>query len=199
MIDETFSRLTDLGRFVSTFPDESIANVPRLLGRGTSHNEVGPLICDGGRPRVILRPVTYDDLELLLAWRSHPKLYRWFGAQDGPLEWESHVEWFTNRPPDREDWIIEFGGRRVGSVNVGADGDVGIYIGEITLWGQGVATSALQQVLTQTRKQLSELTARTHEDNEPTQRLFERVGFERVGRDGDRVLYEYRRDSRTET
>ncbi|MFB6185248.1 MAG: hypothetical protein ABEI86_00060, partial [Halobacteriaceae archaeon] len=55
---------------------------------------------------VDLRPATYDDLSLMLAWRSHPELYKWFGEQDGPLIWKNHVEWFLNRPPERIDWII---------------------------------------------------------------------------------------------
>jgi hypothetical protein len=50
---------------------------------------------------VSLKPVTLDDLELLLAWRSNPRIYEHFRGQDGSLKWEAHVAWFANRDADR--------------------------------------------------------------------------------------------------
>ena len=137
---------------------------------------------------VTLRPVRVQDLELLLAWRSNPVIYRHFREQDGPLTWESHVTWFASRPDDRRDLLIEFRGRRVGVVSVSSDNDVGIYIGETALWGDGIASVVLDEVTTQYDEPL---TAEVHSENTASQRLFEHCGFERVEED-EWITYRFR-------
>lgn len=137
---------------------------------------------------VTLRPATTDDLELMFAWRNTERIYEHFEAQDGPLVWEDHVEWFDARPPDRDDFIIEYGGRRVGAVAIAADGDVGIYIGDSSIWRQGVATMALRSAIDRYSPDVK-LTAKIHRDNEASRRLFEKVGFEQTRTDGEWLVY----------
>ncbi|WP_256307082.1 GNAT family N-acetyltransferase [Halobellus litoreus] len=122
-----------------------------------------------------LRPVRLGDLELMLAWRSDPEIYRHFREQDGPLEWKNHVEWFVNRSPDRQDHIIEYNGRHVGSVNIDEEDHVGVYIGEKSLCGEGIATRAVQELCG--KLDSDEFYAEIHTDNESSQRLFEKCGF----------------------
>ena len=97
---------------------------------------------------VRLRPARTADLPLLLAWRSNPRIYEHFRGQEGPLVWESHVRWWESRR-DRKDWIIvvedTLGGRPVGSIYA-TDLDqeapeLGLYIGEVSAWGKGIAFS----------------------------------------------------------
>lgn len=134
-----------------------------------------------------LRPVEERDLELLLAWRSHPDVYEHFREQDGPLRWEEHVEWFRTRSPERHDYVIEYEGRRVGSVAVTEDDEVSVYVGEVTLWGEGVARDALE--LLWERVDSDVLYAEIHEDNEGSQRLFETCSYERIGSEGAWIKY----------
>lgn len=138
---------------------------------------------------ITLRQVTVQDLELILAWRSNPNIYENFREQDGPLDWEEHVTWYATRPPKRKDLMIEYNGRRVGVVSIAADGDTGVYIGEVTSWGKGIAEEALRQAcqVTSDRK----LTAQIHEDNGRSQRLFEKCGFEKAERQGEWLLFRY--------
>lgn len=126
---------------------------------------------------VNLRLVRVDDLELLLAWRSNPKIYEQFREQEGPLSWAEHLTWFATRPHGRHDYIIEYDGRRVGSVAVTEDERVSIYVGETSLWGKGIASAALNEIT----RRYEQLTAVIHRENEASQRLFERCGFEHVG------------------
>lgn len=134
-----------------------------------------------------LRPVRVQDLELLLAWRSNPVVYEEFREQEGPLDWEGHLEWFATRPEGRRDLIIEHDGRRVGVVGLSEDKEVSIYVGEVSLWGEGVATTALRDAV----KRFGDgLHARIHRDNEASKRLFERCGFEQVGA-GEWLRYEF--------
>ncbi|WP_267161067.1 GNAT family N-acetyltransferase [Halovenus salina] len=138
--------------------------------------------------KIEFRPATADDLELLLAWRSHPEVYHHFSEQDEPLVWENHLEWWQSRE-NRRDWIIVINTaeqwRDVGSVSV-ADletetPEVGVYVGEITSWGNGIATDALNFITDWLREQnYAEARAKIAKDNEASQNLFEKVGFERI-------------------
>ncbi|MFB6185247.1 MAG: GNAT family N-acetyltransferase, partial [Halobacteriaceae archaeon] len=78
----------------------------------------------------------------------------------------------------------------VGSVNINAEGDIGIYIGEITLWGNGVAGAALDAALEQTDR--SELTATIQHGNDASHALFQSRGFVEVDRDNERIYYKYK-------
>ena len=137
---------------------------------------------------VTLRPAEGQDIDALFEWRCDPEIYQWFRNQDEELEWDGHVNWFMNRPDDREDLMIEYGGGPVGVVAIASDGDVGIYIGEKDLWGQGIATDALTKAVDDRDRQLS---AQIHVENTSSQKLFERVGFEECGQEDEWILYEY--------
>lgn len=138
---------------------------------------------------VKLRRARIEDLELMMAWRSNPRIYSHFRQQEEPLEWSEHIQWFSTRSQERRDFIIEYQGRRVGVVAISTDGDVSIYIGEQTLWGQGIATEAL--TLACERVDDRALIAQIHVDNESSQCLFEKCGFEYTGDNGDWIVYEY--------
>ncbi|WP_324759586.1 GNAT family N-acetyltransferase [Haloarcula sp. GH36] len=146
---------------------------------------------------VSLRPLKVQDLELVLAWRSNPRIYRYFRDQSEPLQWDDHVEWFASRDPERRDFIIEHDGRRVGSVAITAAGEVSIYIGEVSLWGSGVATAALTTACE--RVENDQLTAWIHEENESSQDLFERCGFAFLDEDGDWLEYQFEQPSRNDS
>jgi RimJ/RimL family protein N-acetyltransferase len=135
------------------------------------------------------RPATRKDLELLLAWRSQPKIYENFYLQEGALEWDEHVDWWNSRE-HRRDWIIVARAdelwRDVGSVNVSKldtdDPEVGVFVGEISAWGNGIATEAVEFALNWLRKRdFEKASARILEENEGSKAVFEKAGFRRTG------------------
>jgi RimJ/RimL family protein N-acetyltransferase len=139
--------------------------------------------------KVEYRPATADDLELLMAWRSHPELYRRFYLQDEALEWEEHANWWASRE-HRRDWIITINTdgrwRDVGNVNLSElDSDapeVGVFVGEITAWGNGIATDAVEFAVDWLREhEYAAAKARILDDNDGSKRVFESVGFRRTG------------------
>jgi RimJ/RimL family protein N-acetyltransferase len=136
--------------------------------------------------KVNLRQADIGDLELMLAWRSDEEIYRHFRSQTEPLDWESHMSWFASRDSERCDWIVEYQGRRVGAVSLTPNNEIGIYIGEKSLWGEGVGSAALKQACDNTVKPIS---AEIHEDNTASQKLFKKVGFERIESDGEWIEY----------
>jgi RimJ/RimL family protein N-acetyltransferase len=137
-----------------------------------------------------MSPIKPEDLELVLAWRSNPKIYYHFRRQDTPLEWESHLLWYESRSDTRRDFIIHYEGRRVGVVSITECEKVSIYLGDFAARGQGVATDALRW-LRERFKNRSPLIAEIHEENVSSKRLFKRCGFQHYGRDGEWVVYSY--------
>jgi RimJ/RimL family protein N-acetyltransferase len=133
------------------------------------------------------RPVRPEDLELLLAWRSNPRVFGHFRGQEAPLDWEEHLAWFGSRPPDRHDYVIEYNGRRVGSIFLTPDSFVGVYVGELSLWGEGIGGAAVEWLCTTYDRDA--FLAEVHEENEGSRRLFEDQGFSVHDREGDWLIY----------
>jgi len=147
---------------------------------------------------VEFRPATEDDLELLMAWRSHPELYKYFYAQEGPLQWQEHINWWSKRN-NRRDWVIVVSTdgkwRDVGNINLSKldteTPEVGVFIGEVTLWGEGIATKAVEFAVDWLRtRDYSGAKARILEENKASKQVFERNGFRRsdIARENE---YEY--------
>jgi RimJ/RimL family protein N-acetyltransferase len=142
------------------------------------------------KSEINIRPAKVQDLELMLAWRSNPEVYKYFREQNEPLEWGEHLEWFSSRHEDREDFIIEYKGRRVGSVSVDEEGYLGIYIGETAAQGKGIGKYAVKWVVDKYEGE-KDLKAEIREYNKASISLFESMGFERVRKEDSWVIYCY--------
>lgn len=147
-----------------------------------------------------LKEATGDDIELVMAWRNNPEIYKGFFVQTDALEYVGHYNYWY-RYADWQQWIIYYGeepyNRRVGQVNVQhLDSDcpeVGYLIGEPKLWGHGVATEAVKQSLDWLKEMgYKSVCARTKQDNIGSQRILEKLGFQYIAINKDN-LNEYRR------
>jgi RimJ/RimL family protein N-acetyltransferase len=143
-----------------------------------------------GEPSVRVTPLERDDLELLLAWRSNPEIYRYFRKQDEPLHWDKHVSWFESRVAERYDFVIHYEGRRVGVINIDQDDIVGIYLGDFSVHGQGIATKTLNWLCDRFEGR-TPLFAEIHGNNDTSKRLFRRCGFQQADQDGKWLKYIY--------
>ena len=139
---------------------------------------------------VNVSPLSSNDLELVLAWRSHPQIYKHFRRQSGPLDWDDHVSWFNSRDPDRYDFIINYDGRRVGVVNINESDEVGIFVGDFSAHGHGVATAALEWLCRRFADR-TPLFAEVHENNGASKQLFDRCGFHQNQADKFWLQYKY--------
>jgi RimJ/RimL family protein N-acetyltransferase len=137
-----------------------------------------------------ITPMEAEDLELVLAWRSNPEIYRHFRRQDAPLGWESHLSWYESRSAERHDFIINYDDRRVGVVSITATDEISVYLGDFSAHGDGVATAALDWICERFENR-APLIAEIHEDNSPSKRLFKSCGFHQRGRDGEWIKYSY--------
>jgi len=144
---------------------------------------------------MILEPVTEENLELMLAWRSIPEVYKFQETQDKPFKWEDHYNWFINRK-NREDYFIIYEDRRIGIVNVIALNEdipeLGVYIGETTLWGNGLGCEAIKILMQRLQnKGYEKVCATTNKENERSNKLWQKLGFKREKevKDGKEWLY----------
>lgn len=136
---------------------------------------------------VKLTVATEKDLELILAWRSQPAIYKYFRVQKSPLTWQEHTTFWKKRK-HRIDFIIEHKEktwRKVGTVNISqldaAFPPIGILVGELTLQGKGIGSQALELAMVWLkRKGYKGASAEVHTSNLASQRLFKKNGFKKV-------------------
>jgi len=142
--------------------------------------------------KVLLREATINDLELILAWRSIPEVYKGLYQQakeNRPLTWDEHYSFWHNRHNWRQ-WIIQVNDnittRDIGYINLGQldnwNPEIAIVIGEVTLWGKGIGKQSLILAIDWLKEQGYEKVHTTIlKNNERSIRLFESVDFKRTG------------------
>lgn len=103
--------------------------------------------------RVALRPMSLDDLPLLVRWGSDPEFRRFqWGQGPGRFDEAAARSWieFMSRPPESACWVIEHAARGIGFANYrhlrpkGRSAEIGLGIGEPALWGRHLGREALQ-------------------------------------------------------
>ena len=150
------------------------------------------------------RTWAHSDLPILMAWRSNPLIYSGFYSQNHPLEWKGHLKYHTTRNSDWRTFIIEVTEddftRPVGVLNIGQldnwKPELGILIGETTLWGRGIGMVALRYAIDWVKSRQNSyqvIGATILDNNKRSIRLFTSMGFVRIckAREGESE-YEYR-------
>ena len=144
---------------------------------------------------VFLRLATEADMPLVMAWRNIAEvrqgIYTQGYAKPHTLTWEEPSKWWHGKNKDWREFIIcvlddDWRLREVGTVTLGQLDhwcpEVGILIGEPKLWGQGIGKRALQCAIHYLAKRGYTKTHTTIlKSNERSIRLFESVGYKRVG------------------
>jgi RimJ/RimL family protein N-acetyltransferase len=126
--------------------------------------------------QLYVSPLERDDLEIVLAWRSNPEIYRYFREQNSPLSWKEHIEWFESRNSDRYDFMIHYEDRRVGVISLSSDREVTIYLGDFSVHDEGIATRSLNW-LCERFNHKTPIYAEVHKDNMNSIHLFQSCGF----------------------
>lgn len=139
-----------------------------------------------------LRPATLGDSAALLRWRNDPDTVR-FSVSRRSVEPDEHTAWLERvlADPAVELGIVERDGVAVGMVRVDVSSGSGLMsISVDPAWrGQGLGIATLQALTAEHAAgvRCTRLVAQVHPDNVASLRSFERVGFERVGVDGEFV------------
>lgn len=127
---------------------------------------------------MILRPVVFEDWELLLEWRNDP-ITRENSINSNPVEEKSHKEWLTKSltSPTRELYILEDNSTPVGTIRSDQHGD-DTYILSWTISpnhrGKGYGTKMLNIFL---QDKSGTYLAEIFEDNISSIKMVEKNGF----------------------
>jgi ribosomal protein S18 acetylase RimI-like enzyme len=135
---------------------------------------------------MILRPATADDAVDVWTWRNDP-LTRAMSRNQDEIDRASHVAWFERALRDARRTLLigEVDGEKVGMVRIdrAEETEVSINVNPAHR-SRGHGYALLSQALALVS---GDVVAEIREDNLASQRLFERLGFERQGsRDGFR-------------
>ena len=140
---------------------------------------------------VSLRELRSEDLPLLLAWAHIKEIWTYLPTSRAGenLTWESHFDWWRSRR-DRMDWMIlanldAYGPRSVGVVHISELGspwpEIGLYMGEVTLWEKGIGKDSLSMAMDRACQMgLKRLRATIHPYNVRSVKLFKSLGFKKV-------------------
>ncbi|MGQ0797520.1 MAG: GNAT family N-acetyltransferase [Methanobacteriota archaeon] len=140
--------------------------------------------------RVLLRPLGSGDLRRLVKWFSDPRVSHFLGRTSGVTLAEEE-RWFREyeRKVDEQVFAIEVEGKHVGNVGLHKvdrahrKADLGVLIGEATLWSRGYGTDAIRAALRYAFEVLGlhKVSLDVLEYNHRAIRAYEKVGFVREG------------------
>jgi len=145
---------------------------------------------------VTLRPLEFSDMDNLYTWMADIELALWGGVTpvlEAPRSRDAFrpvfEQYFVQAREDQAMLGIEFEQRLVGFVQLSSIDQrmrraaIGIAIGEKNLRGQGIGTTALRLLLDYafTVKNFERIYAEVFSFNQRSQKLLERVGFQREG------------------
>jgi RimJ/RimL family protein N-acetyltransferase len=145
--------------------------------------------------RIRARRVEKDDLSLFMAWINDPEVTKGLTLFLPMGMWEEE-DWFANlskrpqteRPlvieiPDGDDW------RAIGNMNVfkidavARSAEVGIMLGDKSIWNQGYGTEAMRVLIKHcfATLNLNRVQLHVYDDNIWAVRAYEKVGFVHEG------------------
>jgi len=145
---------------------------------------------------IYLRLAHYGDLPLIMAWRSNPLNWHGFFTQKEPLEWKEHLSWYSNRNQGWRELIITLVEdsipRDIGLITIGQldhwSPEIGVIIGETSLWNKGYGTEAINLALNWLREYSKEHrhVVGSHstilDNNKPSIKAFKKCGFKYLGK-----------------
>lgn len=141
---------------------------------------------------VTLRPLALDDIELMYQWEANIELdilSGWSPKRSLAAFRHKYEHRITEPDDDRYTFGIQFEDRLVGYVELvmidhfERRAFISILIGEKQLWGRGIGSTALRILLDYafTVQAMEKICAEVYGLNTRSQRLMERVGFQREG------------------
>ena len=140
---------------------------------------------------VRLRPVERDDLPNFVQWVNDADVLAYFGSYL-PYNMVKEEAWFENMSKDEQsiNFAIEYEGRHVGACGFSnidyrnQSAEVGLFIGDKTLWDKGLGQDTLRTMLDYGFDHLNfhRIYLRVFAENTRAVHAYEKVGFVHEGR-----------------
>lgn len=142
------------------------------------------------------------DLQATLSWRNRDENRRWF-INSNIIEWDSHAKWFESYQKKSDDFVfvIESDGELVGQCAVyGIDlqrkrAEVGRFLAAPDSAGKGYIKRGCQLLIEMCWQQLAleSVFLEVLEENVRAIKLYEKLGFNEVSRNGKLIVLELNR------
>ena len=129
-----------------------------------------------------IREMKEEDFELDMAWWGIPEFRRFTTTTTQPI-WKNLMS--SLKMNNRRDYMIIYNNRRIGRTCLIDHGDfeeLSVYIGEISLHGQGLGKQAIQATLQQAVKPVR---SKVRHDNTLSLKAFQSVGFKPAKQEGE--------------
>lgn len=141
-------------------------------------------------PKIFLRKADFSDIEFLFSLRNQPSTYQ-YAKNARPVEWSEHIGWITpiiKGNSSKNLFVIEFEGKKAGQARIdiaGEGAEVSISL-LAEFQGKGIAAIALKMAMDKIaeEKGVKIFIAEIHQDNIPSQKLFEKLGFQFKNQEG---------------
>ncbi|WP_262173800.1 GNAT family N-acetyltransferase [Saccharococcus sp. Marseille-Q5394] len=143
---------------------------------------------------ISLRPLRIDDYEVVLNWSKDDLFCSANGWELNRNEEELYKWWIHCLNNQAEDFIrigIEFNGKLIGYADLahieGHSAEIGIAIGESSLWGIGIGYHSTLSLMNYASTELGIIifNAETHESNNRSRKMLHKLGFKEVSRIGN--------------
>ena len=141
-----------------------------------------------------IRPLSIDDYRIVLNWSKDDTFCLANGWEKNRNEEELYRWWLHCIGIESEDFIrmgIELEERLVGYADLACIKDntaeLGIAIGESTLWGKGIGSNSILCMMDYAFKKLgiAVFNAETHEANIRSRKMLKKIGFKEISRIGN--------------
>jgi RimJ/RimL family protein N-acetyltransferase len=141
--------------------------------------------------KVVLRPITHEDLPNYVRWLTDPEVLLYFGKYL-PMNLDQEEDWYHRQRDDPTvlNLAITYEGEHIGGTGFQhlnhreRNAEVGLFIGEKSLWDQGLGQDTLATMLRYGFEQLNlhRIYLRVFAENQRGIRAYEKVGFVTEGR-----------------
>jgi aminoglycoside 6'-N-acetyltransferase len=137
-----------------------------------------------------IRRMEVYDFELMAKWLSDHQVLEYFGNINEPYNLEMIIQKYSPRVEGKNPivpCIVEYGNAPIGFIQYypsNEDKSFGIdqFIGEPNLWGKGIGTSLIQEILVYLRNhtEANRVVLDPHKTNKRAIRCYEKAGFKAV-------------------
>ena len=140
--------------------------------------------------KITLRPISVDDCEYIYSLQTNEA--RKFSRNPSKPAWNEHIEWFSAIINENISvlFVVMLGQQAAGFLRFdnidGDDIEVSIIIAPIYS-GRGIAKTSLKQAFRLQPKKYFK--AAIHKENIPSQKVFEKIGFTKLGESGSFFQY----------
>jgi RimJ/RimL family protein N-acetyltransferase len=141
--------------------------------------------------RVLLRPIEAEHLPNYVRWFADTEVLEWFGPYL-PMNLAQERDWYEaqNKDSSSLNFAVELDGQHIGGCGFGSidhgdqKAEVGLFIGEKSLWDQGLGKDMLRTIVTYGFDYLNlhRIYLRVYAENHRAIRAYEQVGFTHEGR-----------------